>query len=336
MCLSADGRCLPQAHVFMRLCPPVSLCLAVAAALLPAPARAEAGPSCARPDGADFPLTTRLRGGPDTYRAGGGYGIWYLDLTNTTGRTCDEIHPVVVLVDSGRTLKPSQAHLEFYAGGRPHPVRLEHTDDDELVGAFTDGPADDSAATGAASGAASGQAAGAGRFAGFTVGPGRTLSVKLRLALTSDTAPDTVTANAAVVQRHGDDGDWIGQSNDYRFKVVPGSPPDADADHGHESASDPGTAPASSGAPDGGTARESAAPGRDPAAPPSTPGPTSTAPPAPDASATDTGRLSLADEAEELARTGLTSPAALVAGTACLLAAGTVLLLARRLARRRR
>ncbi|MEU5767492.1 hypothetical protein ABZ782_16380 [Streptomyces asoensis] len=333
--------------MFMRLCPPVSLCLAAAAALLPAPAHAEAGPSCARPDGADFPLTTRLRGGPDTYRAGGGYGTWYLDLTNTTGRTCDEIHPVVVLVDSARTLKPSQAHLEFYAGGRPHPVRLEHTDDDELVGAFTDdGPADGSAdapATGT-SGAASGRADGAGRFAGFTVGPGRTLSVKLRLALTSDTAPDTVTANAAVVQRHGDDGDWIGQSNDYRFTVEAGSAPDAGHDHGqdsghdsgHDSASEPGTAPESSGAPYGGTARESAAPGRDPDAPPSTPGPTSTAPPAPDASAADTGRLSLADEAEELARTGLTSPAALVAGTACLLAAGTVLVLARRLARRRR
>ncbi|MFH0174906.1 hypothetical protein [Streptomyces cacaoi] len=310
----------------MRLCPPVSLCLAVAAALLPAPAHAVAGPSCAGPDGADFPLTTRLHGGPASYRAGGGYGIWYLDLTNTTRLTCDGIHPVVVLVDTGRTLKPSQAHLEFYADGQPHPVRFEPTDEDELVGAFTDGPT-----AGEAEGRSDGQGEGTRGFPGFTVGPGRTLTVKLRLALTSDTAPNAVTANAAVVQRHGDDGDWIGQSNDYRFAVEagtgPGTAPDADPD-------------------------TATAPGLDPAAP--TPGPThaatatatakssatatsTSAPtPAPDASAADTGRLSLADEAEELARTGLTSPAVLVGGTACLLAAGAVLLVARRLARRRR
>ncbi|WP_307167592.1 hypothetical protein [Streptomyces rishiriensis] len=290
----------------MRLCPPVSLCLAVAAALLPAPAHAEAGPGCAGPDGADFPLTTRLHGGPDSYRAGGGYGIWYLDLTNTTRLTCDGIHPVVVLVDAGRDLKPSQARLEFYADGQPHPVHFEPTDDDELVGAFTEGPTD-----GEAEGQAEGRADGAGDFPGFTVGPGRTLTVKLRLALTSDTAPNAVTANAAVVQRHGDDGDWIGQSNDYRFAV--------------EAEPDPDTAP-----------------GLDPAAPTAEPTSTATAAatsaatPAPDASAADTGPLSLADEAEELARTGLNSPAVLFGATACLLAAGTLLLLARRLARRRR
>lgn len=297
----------------MRLCPPVSLCLAVAAALLPAPAHAEAGPGCAGPDGADFPLTTRLYGGPDSYRAGGGYGIWYLDLTNTTRRTCDGIHPVVVLVDAERTLKPSQARLEFYADGRPHPVRFEPTDDDELVGAFTDGPVQEPTG-GPASGQAAAQGAGVDGFPGFTVGPGRTLTVKLRLALTSDTVPNEVTANAAVVQRHGDDGDWIGQSNDYRFAVEAGPDPRPDPD----STPDPvGTAP-----------------DLDPAAP--TPAPTLAATPAPDSSAAGTGNPSLADEAEELARTGLTSPAALVAGTACLLAAGAFLLLARRAARRRR
>ncbi|MEV5905634.1 hypothetical protein [Streptomyces sp. NPDC052127] len=318
----------------MRLCPPVSLCLAAAAALLPAPAQAVAGPSCAGPDGADFPLTTRLHGGPDSYRAGGGYGVWYLDLTNTTRLTCDGVHPVVVLVDTGRTLKPSQARLEFYADGQPHPVHFEPTDEDELVGAFTEGPTGGATGTPTA-GEAEGQADGARGFPGFTVGPGRTLTVKLRLALTSDTAPNDITANAAVVQRHGDDGDWIGQSNDYRFAVEPGSgpgtSPDADADADPDPDADPGTAP-----------------GLDPAAP--TPAPThaptatatatatatSSATPAPDASAADAGRLSLADEAAELARTGLGSPAVLVGATACLLAAGTALLLARRLARRRR
>ncbi|MFE7928494.1 hypothetical protein ACFU6S_07105 [Streptomyces sp. NPDC057456] len=309
----------------MRLCPPVSLCLAVAAALLPAPAHAEAGPSCAAPDGSGFPLTTRLHGGPASYRAGGGYGVWYLDLTNTTRLTCDGIHPVVVLVDAGRVLKPSQARLEFYADGQPHPVRFEPTDDDELVGAFTDGPTatDDEAQT---DGRADGRADGTDRFPGFTVGPGRTLTVKLRLALTSDTAPNDVTANAAVVQRHGDDGDWIGQSNDYRFAV--------------EAEPRPGTAPAPDPDVDPDT---DTAPGLDPSAPTPDRTHTATAPtsatpvsPAPVASAADTGRLSLADEAEELARTGLTSPAVLVGATVCLLAAGTVLLLARRQARRRR
>ncbi|MDX3247032.1 hypothetical protein PV408_35980, partial [Streptomyces sp. ME18-1-4] len=62
--------------------------------------------------------------------------------------------------------------------------------------------------------------------------------------------------------------------------------------------------------------------------------------PTPTASATDSGDVSLADEAAELARTGLTSPVGLAAVTACFLAAGTALLLAwrpaRRAARRRR
>ena len=179
----------------MRPCTPVSLCLA-AAALFPAapPAHAAPAPTCAAPDDRRFPLTTRIHGGPDTYEAGGGYGIWYLDLTNTTTRTCANIHPVVVLADDKHALKPSQPRLEFYDRGQPHPVQFETTDEDELVAAFDDGP-------------------------GFTVRPGRTVTVKIRLALTSDAAPNTVTADAAVVQRRGDDGDWVGQSNDYAFRI---------------------------------------------------------------------------------------------------------------------
>ncbi|MEV1069726.1 hypothetical protein [Streptomyces sp. NPDC050263] len=292
--------------MFMRLCPPVSLCLAAAAALLPATATAtatayaEAGPSCSGPEAGGFPLTTRLHGGPDSYRAGGGYGIWYLDLTNTTRRTCTEIHPVVVLVDAERALKPTQPRLEFYADGQPHAVRFEPTDDDELVGAFTDEGAEDPAGDLAP-------------FLGFTVGPGRTLTVKLRLALTSDTAPNAVTANAAVVQRHGDDGDWIGQSNDYRFAVETDRDPKAEPDP--EPEPEPVPDPASSSSSSDSDSATDGTP-----TPPSTPGP----------SATDTGRLSLAEEAEELAMSGLSSPAALVAGTVCLLAAGAALFLARR------
>ncbi|CAL9431332.1 hypothetical protein SUDANB58_02056 [Streptomyces sp. enrichment culture] len=159
----------------------------------PAPAPA---PACAAPDDRAFPLTSRIHGGPAVYAAGGGHGTWYLDLTNTTTRTCSGIHPVVVLVDGRRSPDPARIRLEFHDGTRFHPVRLTATDADELVGAF----------------------AGDG-FPGFTVGPGRTLTVTVRLRIAPGAAPDEVTANAAIVQRRKEDGDWVGQSNDYRFRV---------------------------------------------------------------------------------------------------------------------
>ena len=57
-------------------------------------------------------------------------------------------------------------------------------------------------------------------FPGSPSGPARTLSVKVRLAIGAGAVANDVVANAAVVQRHADDGDWVGQSNDYRFRVV--------------------------------------------------------------------------------------------------------------------
>ncbi|MFI6011398.1 hypothetical protein ACIBAG_21705 [Streptomyces sp. NPDC051243] len=261
--------------MIMRPHSPAALCLAAAALLAAAPpVRAEPPaelPSCATGD-RDFPLATRLHGGPDSYVAGGGFGTWYLELTNTTGRTCTGIHPVVVLVDSERTLKPSQPRLEFYGARndtRPHAVRFETTDQHELVGAF---------------GAIDG-------FPGFTVGPRGTVTVKVRLAITSDAVPNEVIANAAVVQRHEGDGDWVGQSNDYRFTI------DADPS---------GTAAPNAPADQNATADPNASPG------------------------TDTARnhLTLADE---LARTGLTStPGAALAATISLLLIGAGFLLARR------
>ncbi|WP_406477394.1 LPXTG cell wall anchor domain-containing protein [Streptomyces sp. NBC_01615] len=153
-------------------------------------------PACAAPGTRDFPIKTRIHGGPAAYDAGGDFRTWYIDLTNTTAHTCGSIHPIVVLVDGKRALRPEQARLEFYEGERPHPVTFEKSDEAESVGAFDDG------------------------FPGFTVGPGRTLTVKVRLSVTSDaTAPNDVVANAAVVQRHNDDGDWVGESNDYRFRI---------------------------------------------------------------------------------------------------------------------
>jgi len=182
---------------------PTLLGLAAAAALMSAPpaTAGPGGPSC-DPAGRAFPLTTRIHGGPAVYEAGGGFATWYLDLVNTTPHTCAGVHPVVVLVDERHALKPAQPRLEFYDGTRTHPVRFESTDEDELVGAFGG--------------------------AGLTVGPGRTVTVKVRLAVAEDAVPNEVTANAAVVQRHGDDGDWVGQSNDYRFGIGSAADPTSD------------------------------------------------------------------------------------------------------------
>ncbi|MEU3985888.1 hypothetical protein AB0F77_38480 [Streptomyces sp. NPDC026672] len=182
-------------------------------------AHAAGSPSCAAEGDLEFPLTARIRGGPESYVAGGGFRTWFVDLRNTTDRSCADVHPVVVLVDAERSLTPAQARLEFYDGSQPRSVGFETTDEHELVGVFE-----------------------ADGFDGFTVAPGGTVSVRIRLAVTSDAVPNDVTAGAAVVQRHedGEDGDWVGQSNDYRFRVEgpdgerreeePGEEPDGTTD----------------------------------------------------------------------------------------------------------
>ncbi|MDN3251237.1 hypothetical protein [Streptomyces sp. MA25(2023)] len=304
----------------MRLFTPASPRLTAAAALLAAasaaavpaaavPAHADPGaplPACTAPDDHTFPLTTRLHGGPAAYEAGGGYGTWYLDLTNTTSRSCEGIHPVVVLVDEKRALEPSQPLLEFYDGDRPHPVELEATDRDELIGAFGEG-----------AGESAGEDA-VDDFPGFTVGPGKTLTVKVRLALTSDAEANEVTANAAVVQRRGGDGEWIGQSNDYRFRIRNADSTDApSADPSAESSADPSAE--SSADPSGeSSAGQDTAP-TDPTAPAPTDAPTphdrATAPPSPD----------------ELAGTGPgRTDAALGAAALLVTVGGAAVLLARR------
>ncbi|KUF17197.1 hypothetical protein [Streptomyces silvensis] len=175
-------------------------------------------PACATAAGNDFPIATRVTGGPATYEPGGGFRHWTLELTNTTDGTCGNVHPVIVLVDGGKTLRPRQIQLEFDDGARRHPVRFERTDRDENVGVLGGG-------TGAADDG----------FPGFTVGPGRTVTVHVRLAFTSDAAPDRVVASAAVVRRHTDgdggtgdgagDSDWVGTSNDYAFDIVAAAGP---------------------------------------------------------------------------------------------------------------
>ncbi|MFF7752576.1 hypothetical protein ACFZCP_25790 [Streptomyces sp. NPDC007971] len=301
----------------MRLCTSLSLCLAAAAALVPVSSDAAhadtADPPCAASGGRTFPLATRIRGGPTSYEAGGGYGTWYIDLTNTTARTCTAIHPVVVLVDGKRTLKPSQAELDFYAGAGAHPVTFETTDEQELVGVLD-----------------------AEGFGGFTVAPGKTVSVKVRLAVAVDAASDQVTANAAVVQRRGEDGDWVGQSNDYRFGIGQEVDTTGTADPDATAAPEGTAGPDSTADPEGTARPEGTA---DPeatqvaqATPAGTPEPTD------GSSEADGTSLPFAAEAEEagerareLARTGPGFARGLLAAVAALLAVGgSAFVLARR------
>ncbi|MEV0445687.1 hypothetical protein AB0I84_17780 [Streptomyces spectabilis] len=176
---------------------------AVAAALVPAAAgAAEAAPrllpraACSAPASADFPVGARVRQGPAVYYAGGGYGRWSLRLVNTTGGACKHIHPVVVLVDRKGKLRAEQVQLEFRAGGRWRAVAFEGAGRGENVGVLDDGAG------------------------GFTVRPGEPVNVPVRLAFTSGAVSDRVVASAAVVQRRGEDGDWVGESDDYPFDVV--------------------------------------------------------------------------------------------------------------------
>ncbi|WP_336322989.1 hypothetical protein [Streptomyces lavendofoliae] len=191
-------------------------------------------PTCGTPSASNFPLRTRISGGPAAYRPGGGFHTWTVELTNTTTEPCGNIHPVIVFTDRTRALKPGQIQLEFYEnesrgrgdnlgqgqargegnGGRQHPVTIERTDESELVGVL-----DDSAPGGPGT-----PGSGGDRFRGFVVPPGRTVTVPVRLAFTSDARPDTITANAAIVQRRGGDGDWVGESADYRFALVDEEP----------------------------------------------------------------------------------------------------------------
>lgn len=180
----------------------------------PGSTTADQQPACGDPVAKDFPISTRIRGGPDTYASGGGYGTWFLELTNTTTESCRAIHPVLVLTDEDRKLTSDQIQLKFSEQARPgteHRVTWETTDLDEHIGVFG-GTGGDS-------------------FDGFTVPAGRTVTIQVRMAFTSDTGPGRITANAAIVQRQRaaggtagkpgkDDGAWVGESEDYSFTVV--------------------------------------------------------------------------------------------------------------------
>lgn len=166
------------------------------------PSRAQA--VCGGGKSTAFPIGARIRGGPAVYRTGGGSQSWFLDLTNTTDGECTAIHPVVVLTDEARALRPEHLKMEFEAaeGGSTHPVRLEYSDRDEIIAVFDGG----------------------GAFPGFAVRPGGSVTVRVHLGFTADAPVGEVVADAAVVQRRADDGDWVGESGGYRFTVD--GPPD--------------------------------------------------------------------------------------------------------------
>ncbi|MFH8792385.1 hypothetical protein [Streptomyces sp. NPDC017941] len=201
-------------------------------------------PTCATAAGDDFPIATRITGGPATYEPGGGFRDWSVELTNATDDTCGNVHPVIVLVDRGKELRPRQIQLEFDDGSRRRPVRFVRTDRDENVGVLggaagapgARGTADAPSTPDAPDAPGTPEAPGTpdapdGGFPGFTIGPGHTVTVHVRLAFTSDAAPDRVVASAAVVRRHtehdgrADDSDWVGTSNDYAFDIVEAAGP---------------------------------------------------------------------------------------------------------------
>ncbi|MEU3609234.1 hypothetical protein AB0E83_27865 [Streptomyces sp. NPDC035033] len=194
----------------LRSAPALAAASAALALTLPAAAPAPAAPAapepapapvCGSASGADFPLATRIQDGPADYPAGGEFRSWELELRNTTGSPCAGVHPVLVLADEERVLRPEQIRLEFYdaRAARWRPVAFEATEEAESVGAFTG-------------------------FDGFAVPARRTVTVPVRLAFRADAVPEEVVVNAALVQRRGADGDWVGRSDDYRLTIGPPVP----------------------------------------------------------------------------------------------------------------
>ncbi|GAA1893087.1 hypothetical protein GCM10009837_13910 [Streptomyces durmitorensis] len=254
-----------------------------AAAIVQRPHSAQP-PTCSAPNGGGFPIGTRIKGGPPTYEAGGGYRSWSVELANTTRGTCGNIHPVVVLVDKERELRPRQIQLEFRAGSRWRPVEFERTDRDENVGVFDDG------------------------FPGFTVKAGRTRAVKVRLSFTSEARSEHAVISAAVVQRRDDDGDWVGESDDYPFGIDRGGDGGGGGGGGGDTGADSGTDIESDGTGDSGRDGGSDG-GRE---------------------RHDAGGSSYSDEADELAATGPRALLGVSAVAAALFAGGWALVVGTR------
>ncbi|WP_335941162.1 hypothetical protein [Streptomyces sp. PTD5-9] len=201
----------------------------------PRSAAEDGRPGCADPGEGASPIRVRVHGGSGTYASGGGYGSWFLDLTNTTNRTCRAVHPVLVLVDEERRLTPEQIQVVFSEPDRPdmeHRVSWRTVDGDEHIGVLGGGSPSDGEGDGA--GEDDGTAVGTGAFGGFTVPAGRTVTVRIRMAFTSDTRPGRFTAGAAIARRapasdggtgtvggrDEDDERWGAASGGYSFAIV--------------------------------------------------------------------------------------------------------------------
>lgn len=183
---------------------------------------ADRQPSCGKASDPDFPIDTRIHGGPDEYHPGGRPETWSIDLTNSTDEACHNIHPVIVLSDRHRSLTVEQVRLQLTDDkGGWRTMSLEKSDEDEMIAVLEGG------------------------FPGFAVPARQTVTVRARLAFTDAADANKVVANAATVQRRGGDGDWVGESNDYRFSVGGANPdgadPDADADADADNHTGPGT-----------------------------------------------------------------------------------------------
>jgi hypothetical protein len=189
--------------------------LGKAASAAPTPAPAEAAdpaaesavpPVCGDPDSPQFPLTAHVRkGAPPVYKADGSRRTWTVELRNTTREACRAIHPVVVIVDENRTLRPDEIRLEYYAPEARvwRSVPLESSDQDEHIGVL------------------------GGGFPGFVVPPTETVPVRIRMGFGPEAVPvdggaSPVEVKVAAVQRQRDDGEWVGESNDYSLTVKPG------------------------------------------------------------------------------------------------------------------
>ncbi|WP_413101469.1 hypothetical protein [Streptomyces sp. Inha503] len=191
---------LPTALSLRAVLPAAALAFAPALYGVPAYA-AEAEPAaCGDRNASDFPIEAHLRGGPDQYALGGGWRGWHLELRNATDTGCRAIHPIAVLVDQARQLRPRHIGFEFLdpaadGGATWRTVSFQTTDEDENIGVFDD------------------------HFKGFTVPAHKTVDVQVRTRFAADAPEGPVTANAIAVQRRADDGDWAGQSNDYVFRI---------------------------------------------------------------------------------------------------------------------
>lgn len=185
-------------------------CAAVLALGAVGAARPPADPGrqqCGDPHSTEFPITSRIAGGPAGYERGGTPRTWRLELRNATGTECRAIHPVAVLADRARALEPADFHLDFQdpGDGRWLPVRFERTDEAENVGVLDGG-----------SPAPGGEAP---AFPGFTVPAHGSVTVPLRLGFAGDAPEGPVTVNVTAVQKRGGDGAWVGESGDYTFAV---------------------------------------------------------------------------------------------------------------------